>query len=122
MRGVMCVAPGCSGAEDRVSTGWEERSPRQTRRLWSYHFVLGRLENTNSHLVGSYATHKVTSYEHALLTIWGKTGDNVLEALFLSIHIKGNHRIKICVFKGTPTLAIKKKYHIYKKQNYSQSG
>lgn len=36
-------------------------------------------------------------------------GGTVLEALFLSIHIKGNHRIKIRIFKGTLTLAIEKK-------------
>lgn len=33
----------------------------------------------------------------------------MLQALLLSMHAKGNHRIKIHVFKGTLTFAIKKK-------------
>lgn len=36
----------------------------KAKQLVSYHFILGRLENTKLHLVGSHATHKVTSHEH----------------------------------------------------------
>lgn len=36
----------------------------KAKQLVSYHFVLGRLENTKLHLVGSHATRNVTSHEH----------------------------------------------------------
>lgn len=34
----------------------------KAKQLVSYPFVLGRLENTRLHLVGSHTTHKVTSH------------------------------------------------------------
>lgn len=36
----------------------------KAKQLVSYRFILGRLENTKLHLVGSHGTYKVTSHEH----------------------------------------------------------
>lgn len=77
MRDARChmCGPGVQeGGQSEPKDGKREAPGRHEGRLGSYHFVLGRLENTNSHLVGSCATHKVTSYEHAFLTIRGKSG------------------------------------------------
>lgn len=62
---VSCAAPGCSRVS-RVITrmGREPQINTKAKQLISYHFVLGRLENTKLHLVGSHATRKVTSHEH----------------------------------------------------------
>lgn len=37
------------------------------------------------------------------------TGDEVLEALFLSIYAEGNHRLKIHIYKGNPPMLEVKK-------------
>lgn len=68
------AAPGC-GRVSRVITRMR-RNPRykeRQSRLASYHLVLGRLANINSHLVGGHSTHKVTREERkATSCIWGR--------------------------------------------------
>lgn len=61
----------------------------KAKQLVSYHFILGRLENTKLHLVGSHSTHKVTSHEHkTIIASWGGLlmlkGSDMLEAGLLS--------------------------------------
>lgn len=72
---VSCVAPGCSRVSKVIiRMGRQAPDAHEGKAAVSYRFILGRLENTKLHLVGSHGTHKVTSHEHKTTAcFWGRT-------------------------------------------------